>query len=204
MVLKLLKDNKFFYYPYLLLFSGAIVLLWVITKGDVTIFFNSHNTVFLDSFFKGYTYVGTMWLCVPIVLFLYYKKKNWGVLLLVSYSVSGLITHVLKRFLIDPNFRPYWGLGHDNFHQVPGVEIKKVFSFPSGHTCTAFVMFLVFSLISKNKKIGTLYLVLAMLVGVSRMYLYQHFFIDTVFGSLIGVSVTTMLYIVFQRKQLLE
>ena len=203
MVLKYLRDNKFFYYPYLFVLSVSLLVLFFIPKGYITIFFNSHNTLILDYFFKAYTYVGTMWACVPIVLFMFYKIKNWGFLLLLSYSVSGLITHLLKRVLIDPNPRPYWGLGHENFHQVAGVEIKKVFSFPSGHTCTAFVMFLIFALISNNKKLGFLYLVLAMLVGISRMYLYQHFFIDTVFGSLIGVSVTTMLFVLFQRKQLL-
>lgn len=177
-----------------------MISLFNAEKGDVTLWLNMHNTPLLDLFFKWVTYVGTLWLCVPVVLWFLYKEKVKGYLLIAGYAIAGIIIHLIKRVLVEPNFRPFWGL-KGKFHQVEGVEIKKLYSFPSGHTGTAFLMFLFLSLMSKNKIWGGLFLVSAMLVAISRMYLYQHFFQDTVMGSFIGVVVMTTLYYVFKKKE---
>lgn len=202
MIKQLLRDNGWFYYPYLVLLAVCTYFLVVLNKGDVTIFFNSHNTPFLDIFFKYFTYVGTFWICLPLIVYFFKCDKMYAYLLLSSYALSGIVTQLLKRVLIDPNFRPYWELKY-NFHQVEGELIKKTFSFPSGHTCTAFLMFLVFSFYFKNHYLSFIFFVAAVLVGISRMYLYQHFFVDTVVGSFMGVLFTTVIYIVFKRKKLI-
>jgi len=63
-------------------------------------------------------------------------------------------------------------------------------SFPSGHTITAFAFFLALTFFTKNHAWQVLYFVLAVLVGFSRIYLQQHFAIDVLVGSLVGVLVT--------------
>ena len=63
-------------------------------------------------------------------------------------------------------------------------------SFPSGHTVTAFSLAVLFSYWSKNKALGPLFLLIAILVGYSRMYLSEHFFEDVTAGSVIGFVIT--------------
>ena len=202
MIKQIIKDNGWFYYPYFILLLICTYFLLVFNKGDVTVFFNSHNTPFLDVFFKYYTYVGTFWVCIPIVIYFFRNERMYAYLLLSTYAISGVVTQLLKRFFIEPNFRPYWEL-QQTFHQVEGESIKKMFSFPSGHTCTAFLMFLVFAYYYKNHYLSFVFFIAAVFVGISRMYLYQHFFVDTVVGSFMGVLFTTVLYIVFKRKKLI-
>jgi membrane-associated phospholipid phosphatase len=42
------------------------------------------------------------------------------------------------------------------------------------------------SLYFKNKYVTGLFMIIAILVGISRIYLLQHFFVDIYFGSIIG------------------
>jgi membrane-associated phospholipid phosphatase len=63
-------------------------------------------------------------------------------------------------------------------------------SFPSGHTVTAFSTAVVLTYLAKNKNWGVLFLVVAIMVGYSRMYLSEHFFEDVTAGSVLGVLLT--------------
>jgi membrane-associated phospholipid phosphatase len=86
-----------------------------------------------------------------------------------------------------------------NLHLVKGVEILHSFSFPSGHSATAFALFLCLSLITRKKIMQLLYFILACLIAYSRIYLSQHFLMDAVAGSLIGVF-TVLLYYYFHQQ----
>jgi len=65
-------------------------------------------------------------------------------------------------------------------------------SFPSGHTVTAFSAAVVLSYVSVNKRYGFIFLLLAIGVAYSRMYLSQHFFEDVTAGSILGTFSTIM------------
>jgi membrane-associated phospholipid phosphatase len=67
------------------------------------------------------------------------------------------------------------------------------FSFPSGHTATAFSMFFLLALIYNKKGVGLVCCLLAIIAGFSRMYLLQHFLLDVLAGSILGVAITYFL-----------
>jgi len=73
-------------------------------------------------------------------------------------------------------------------------------SFPSGHTVTAFSTAVVITYWCKNKGWGLPLLLVAILVGYSRMYLSEHFFEDVTAGSVIGVITTVCLISWLYRK----
>lgn len=200
MIKKIIIDNKFFYYPYLCLFFFSSIVLFLTDKGFLTVKINSHHTLVFDFFFKYYTYIGTGFLLIPLAIFLFFKNRPMSLFLLSTYIINGLFVFVIKRFLIADNFRPYWHI-KGVFHQVEGVEIQKLFSMPSGHTNTAFLIFLTLCFFTKNKLLHGFYLVCALLVAVSRMYLYQHFFVDTVVGSAFAVVLTTIMYMFYLNKK---
>ncbi len=85
-------------------------------------------------------------------------------------------------------------------YQVPGVTVHMHNSFPSGHTATAFAMFTILALIAKSKATQLYWLLLAVLVGISRMYLAQHFMEDVTAGATIGFVVSLIVYFLLCEK----
>jgi membrane-associated phospholipid phosphatase len=72
-------------------------------------------------------------------------------------------------------------------------------SFPSGHSATAFALFLCLSIMVNRSWLKYLMFVFAALVCYSRMYLSEHFLQDVFGGSVIGISVSFLAYLFFER-----
>jgi membrane-associated phospholipid phosphatase len=85
-----------------------------------------------------------------------------------------------------------------DLHLVPGVELYHHFSFPSGHTATAFTILLLTGLITKKRWVSFILVWLACIAGFSRVYLSQHFLEDVLAGSLIGLFSALFFYWYFQ------
>jgi membrane-associated phospholipid phosphatase len=72
-------------------------------------------------------------------------------------------------------------------------------SFPSGHTAAAFALFVFLAFIFKEKKwIPLILITLAILGGMARVYLVQHFYKDVVFGAFTGIM-AAMISFYFQK-----
>jgi membrane-associated phospholipid phosphatase len=76
---------------------------------------------------------------------------------------------------------------------IEGVKIHHWQSFPSGHTMTAFAFASASLFILKKAQLSLTFLLGAMLVGYSRMYLFQHFPRDVFAGSIFGIGVVLLL-----------
>lgn len=112
--------------------------------------------------------------------------RAWVIEALVSLSVSHVFVHFVKKYYRRK--RPYDKLASVHMHTGP----LRDFSFPSGHTTAAFSIAVVFALHAWLLAVPLL--PLALLVGVSRMYLGLHFPSDCVAGALIG-SVSSLLVV---------
>jgi membrane-associated phospholipid phosphatase len=79
---------------------------------------------------------------------------------------------------------------------VPNVHLLNGWttSFPSGHTTSAFAFYSLLAFFIPNKWIKMLCLVCAALVGISRMYLVQHFLKDVTTGMLTGFLIALVVY----------
>jgi len=189
-------DSHFFFLSLIYFVLGAVVLI-LIDKGDAVLFFNRLHTPFLDQFFKYATHLGGGWFLVFIFLLLLFFTPLYKVCVAcVSFSLMGIFSQLLKRQVFPNHGRPkemFWA-EIDLMNLVEGVKVNTDFSFPSGHTAAAFILALVL-VWSLNKKPWVSYVLfgLALVVGISRIYLFQHFFIDTYFGTwlsfLIGYGV---------------
>ncbi len=89
-----------------------------------------------------------------------------------------------------------------DLHFVEGVSIHSRYSFPSGHTLTAFSLatLLVF-LFPKQKMLAIVAFICSLLVGISRIYLAQHFFKDVYAGALMGTLFTAVLFIWMEKQR---
>jgi len=82
---------------------------------------------------------------------------------------------------------------------VDGIKILSHHSFPSGHSATAFAFCFCIAFFVKKRIIQFFLFILAFLIGFSRVYLSQHFFVDVLFGSLIGITVGYV-YSIYDKK----
>ena len=198
-MLQIIRQNKIYFTCLGLYFFIVGSLLLAQEKGDLVLLLNRHHHPLLDVLFKYLTYLGDGIFVVPLILFLLLFVNIFeGIVMLASVLVSFLTVQFLKIYVFPEMMRPlrYFPASvHLNF--VEGVEIHAHNSFPSGHSAQAFSIFLVLTLFSKNKNWSVLFFFMAFLVTVSRMYLAQHFFIDTYFGALIATLLTLITYICF-------
>jgi membrane-associated phospholipid phosphatase len=129
------------------------------------------------------------------LLLLWFRKPLPGWEIVFVFLLSGLMVQLFKN--IFPMPRPQTLLENTNYQYfIHGVTNVGNASFPSGHTATAFGTVTILSIFTKNKMISLLYLLAAILVGYSRIYLGQHFLQDVLAGALIGVPVALIVYFV--------
>ena len=102
---------------------------------------------------------------------------------LVAAIVAGLWTQVTKEFVDVP--RPLSALAGDAFHQA-GPAYRRV-SFPSGHAAAAFALAGIWVMgLQGRRLLRGLLLVLASLVGLSRIMVGVHWPLDVLWGMLGG------------------
>jgi membrane-associated phospholipid phosphatase len=172
---------------------GLGVLLIIYPKGAMELWVNQH--IRADSLFFWITFLGDGIFYVVVSLLMALKNKRWAGFALLCYAVTGIIAQFLKIVIFPDSPRPSAFFGQNiPLHFVEGVELHTSNSFPSGHTTSAFSLALVLSLYGRQGWISIVCFLGAVLVGFSRVYLMQHFFIDTYFGAYIGVLVSFALY----------
>ncbi len=197
---KILSRNKWFLIPYIFFIIFSSILLIVYSKGDIHLFINRYHNLLLDWFFYFITYLGDGIFALGITfifLFINFKKSF---IIGTSTIFAGLVVQFLKRIIFPGEHRPilFFG-GHEELYVFDLVESLRYFSFPSGHTAIGFCIFFSLSYFANKNWIKILFFLAAFLVGYSRMYLSQHFLVDVVFGSLIGV-VASLLFNYFFRE----
>lgn len=201
MLWKTLKNNSFFLVPYLIVLLCLIPVFIIFTKPEIQLWINQYNAPFFDWLFKHLTFLGDgLFIIIPALILLFFSLRH-TVFLLTAYLSTGLVTQILKRVFFNDIVRPsrYF---HDiaSLHLVDGVKMLSGKSFPSGHSTSAFTLFLCLALISNNRYIKLTCFILAVMVAFSRVYLSQHFLIDICAGSFIGSLGAVIFYQVFYRK----
>ncbi len=118
---------------------------------------------------------GGLWIAVSAALLCTKKYRRCGAVMALGLLI-GLFVFVLgvKNLVMRP--RPFM-----LNEAAPTIIAKPTdFSFPSGHTLTAFSS--AFILFARSRRLGTAALAAAALIAFSRMYLYVHFPTDILGG----------------------
>jgi membrane-associated phospholipid phosphatase len=109
---------------------------------------------------------------------------------LAAALLTLLLVFVTKQLLFNGLPRPVTYFENtETLHLVEGVKMHSMNSFPSGHTMTAFAIFMILVLITKNKFLKIVWVVIAILAGYSRVYLSQHFLGDVLAGAIMGILI---------------
>jgi len=177
----------------------SMSMLW--GKNEAFLYLNANLGLVVDKVFEYSSYLAEGWIWIPyfIVLVGLYKKDT--AFILMNFLVSTLLTQFAKNYIFDTAMRPMAsGLDATQIHTIPGVEIHTFNSFPSGHTATAFTLFLLTTYLFPNKYALSIGIIYAMVCGYSRIYLAQHFPLDLAGG--IFVALLTLPISIFIREKL--
>ena len=175
------------YIIYAVFFVILLLLVAFFDKFQLHLYINKYHSPFFDFFFKYATHLGDgIMFGVLGILFFRIKRRMFFVFLTGGF-LTLVVTYILKRIVFKGVPRPVEALGAEALHLIDGVKMAHWNSFPSGHTTAAFTIFTILSLYFYKSKLQYLWISLAIIAGLSRVYLSQHFLVDVFVGSYIGI-----------------
>lgn len=183
-----------------------LVVLGMITvltdHGDVVLWINARHTVQGDLFFKYWTYLGDGIILALVALYFLFTHLWRFYFMLLSIALQTVFVHIFKQWLYagEPRPKTFFEDQIDQLNFVEGVTVRGYDSFPSGHTATAFVLGMVLIWTSKNLYWRFVLFVSAILVGVSRIYILQHFARDVFFGSIFGILAVLLAWQILRKQ----
>ncbi len=200
---QLIHEHRFFlgvFAIYLVL--GALGFLFY-DQGSETIFFDRHHSDFLDLFFVFFTRLAEWGFLTFVGVVLLFSRLKYLFVYLIDISVVGIVIGFLKMNVFPERVRPsIFFSGQYKLHFPEGIPVLTQYSFPSGHTAVAFAVFFLLAIYIKRTWVSLILLGAALLVGISRIYLMEHFWIDVYFGSLAGILITLLVYIGLQKTMI--
>lgn len=194
-------DSKVFLALYLLFLIVAGVLIMKFEKGDEILYFSSLHTPLLDEFFKWTTRLAEAPAFALAILFIFFSSYGKGLLLSINLGLVSGVVQFLKLVVFADAVRPsvfFEGKAKLNF--VEGVQIFTQNSHPSGHTAIGFAACFMLCLFTENKYLKVIFFFVALLIGVSRVYLLQHFLRDVYVGSLLAMAITSVFWLTFAQS----
>ncbi len=165
-----------------LFFAAGLVLglAFCALNRQLFLLVNGISIPVLDWLMLSLTHLGNGMVAAMLVLLLSPFRREVTIRAAVAMLVAGLLTSLVKEIVPMP--RPASVLG--DAVRILGPTLRSQ-SLPSGHTATAFA--LACSLRGfVNVRLYRGALVLAVLVGVSRVYIGVHFPLDAALGGLLG------------------
>jgi len=164
---------------------------------DLFLFWNGTLPEPVREIFLGLTLFGDGNIVILFLLLYILRHSGWwkislplGVIGLFSYAASGILVQVIKHCY--PMLRPLALLG---LHQV-NVLGSPLYnhSFPSGHAASAMALAALGMLMAKTRPARALWLLLGVLVALSRVVIGAHWPFDVLVGGVLGFSTTHILY----------
>jgi len=169
-------------------------------KENAFLLLNKDLGSFADQCFRYATYGGDGIIWVPVTLLILAFRRKYWILAFACIIISTLIAQLSKNFFFKGLPRPSLAITDSSlFHSVTGVELHTMNSFPSGHTTTAFTIFLMACFLFDKKWIVVIGLIYALVAAYSRIYLAQHFPLDLA-GGMLAAIITIICSVGLQKK----
>lgn len=136
--------------------------------------------------------LGIIWIMMAIALILDEPYRMVGTVVILTLIIStvvgeGIVKHTVRRV------RP---CNHQNSFNLL-VSKPMSYSFPSGHTLSSFAVAEVLSAYFVEYKL--IFMTMAFLIALSRIYLYVHYPTDVIAGIVIGILCSKLIFIILQE-----
>ena len=151
--------------------------------GELLVAIQGLHMGWLDPIVSCYTKLGDaglLWVALSLAMLFHKSTRKAGALALGAMILGLIVTNLTIKPLISRP-RPWldWPI-------VPLVTEKDPNSFPSGHTCAAFAAAMVWVRTLPQKRDRVIVAVMAVLMGLSRLYVGVHYPSDVLAGAVIG------------------
>lgn len=172
------------------------LVLWVL---DTNILFWIQDAIrndVLDIIIPFYTSLGEdgiIWIALGIVLLIPKKYRKTGIMVLATLLVMLVVNNIVLKNLIARS-RPCWTYPE----MVQLVHNPSSYSFPSGHTTSAFAV--AFTVLSQHKKLGKVLIIMSAIMAFTRLYVFVHYPTDIYGGILVAAAITT--FVCFMEKKI--
>lgn len=137
---------------------------------------------------------GALWMLLTAVLLIRKDTRQVGIMMAVALALDVLFCNIIIKPLVARP-RP--------FALRPEIELliqaPRDYSFPSGHTAVSFAAAGAMWFGKQRGRVAAL--ILAAVIGLSRIYLYVHYPSDVVCGAALGL-LCGFLGVIFARKWL--
>lgn len=149
----------------------------------ITAIYENVHSAFLTMFFRIVTLLGEggiFWIAVAVILLFFKKTRRSGICIGASLLIGVIVGNgIIKNVVARP--RPYDAI--EGIESV--VSHLSDYSFPSGHSLCCFEA--ATALAMNRTKWAIPAYVGAVLVAVSRLFLFVHYPTDVICGALLGV-----------------
>ncbi|WP_341350112.1 phosphatase PAP2 family protein [Clostridium drakei] len=135
---------------------------------------------------------GIIWIAISILLMSNEEYRNIGfmtsgTLILSTIIGEGIVKHLVRRI------RP---CNHLNENKLL-ISEPKSYSFPSGHTLSSFAVAGVLSVYFAEYSF--IFIGIAFLIALSRVYLYVHYPTDVIAGIVLGLLCSKLVFMILQQ-----
>lgn len=193
------RANRWFFVGFgIFLILGALGLL-LVPQGDEVLWYSERRTPFWNIFFTYLTMAGEESGYLVVALSLLLVRYRSAIAIPVLGLLVTLVTAFAKNLFRHPRPLPWFearGLD-DTLTLVEGVRVNvsQISSFPSGHTMAGFALFAFLAFVLPRRRwVSLCCLIVAVGIGLSRIYLVQHFLKDIYLGALLGVACAVGMY----------
>jgi membrane-associated phospholipid phosphatase len=192
---KILISNRIFFLSYSCWLIIAFALSLFYSQPTLSMYINNFRFPWSDFFASYITHFGDGLFAVFVSVLCLLINRKIGLLIILSYLFSAAITQTLKHTIFADAGRPIQFFQQTNLvHFIEGVTMHSHNSFPSGHTTSVFALCSMLSLCFQKSPFQVLFFLIALTAGLTRVYLLQHYLIDVIAGSFIGVLSSILLY----------
>lgn len=184
---------------------------WVQTDFDTTVKLQDHISRKFDKYFSYFSILGsaevTVIFCVVMILWSLVRLR-WLAILGWSMIVPATVAEVFGKLVLFHPAPPQFLNRTSVFTHLPSFYVHTDYSYPSGHmTRTIFIATILLMIIyqSKNpliKYIGTFSLLtLSLLMGITRVYLGEHWTSDVIGGAILGAGMGFLASVLILRPK---
>lgn len=197
---------RWYLYPAGVFLVAAVTAAVVLPYGEEILFLNDFRFEPFNTAFRMITMLGEPYMWVLAAVYYLFRARSMAIPVVVSGLLIMPISYVVKDKAGSD--RPYTHFQHigksDQVVVVPGVALNKgKTSFPSGHTMSAFGLYSMIALLSggKNRYLLMTLAGISVLVGISRIFLVQHFLVDVVGGAVLGMLTSGLVWWIWSTKK---
>lgn len=162
--------------------------------------------IFFHDFHKNLMFI------IPLLtlwFFSIFKDKKRRLALVILIPLAIIITDQIGSYIKDYKLRdrPYMAIESNKINLLVKVSQNEdgsykqtqssQKSFPSNHSANIWALSLIVGYLYANTK--KYFITLAFLISLSRVYIGVHYPIDVIFGALMGIMISTLLILLYQK-----